>query len=258
VIHGRASLGSESLDVRGRRGRWLLLGTAVAQAISPLFAGFEQGSWDDPIVVPPGPFFAIWGVVTLGSLAAAAWGFPVQRATTAPYVRIQVLVSLAQVGFVAWLVAAALAPVLTLSIFIAMLALLVPSLRAVVRAPADNVTRLLLGGSLGLYTGWATAAVWLNAATLIPDLAADGKGSATTVVLGALLIGASLASVIGARIFEGQTGFVLGAGWGLLGVLLSTVGAGATALSVIAALGLAAVLLTAALARRRSAGQGIA
>ncbi len=56
---------------RGRRARWLLLGTAVVQAASPLFAGFDQGSDADPVVVPPGPFFAVWGVVVLGSVAAA-------------------------------------------------------------------------------------------------------------------------------------------------------------------------------------------
>ncbi len=41
---------------RGRLGRWLLLGTAVVQALSPLAAGFDQGSRADPVVVPPGPF----------------------------------------------------------------------------------------------------------------------------------------------------------------------------------------------------------
>jgi hypothetical protein len=107
-----------------------LLGTAVAPAISPVFAGFDQGSGEDPIVGPPGPFFAIWGL------------------------------------------------------------------------------------------------------------------------LSALPISVSLASGIGVRVFKGQAAFVLGVGWALLGVLVSTVGAGATALSVIAGPGLAAVPLNATLARR--------
>src|SRR3954452_13655831 len=173
-----------------RRGRWLLLLTAVAQAVSPLVIPFDQGSQRDPVVVPPGPFFAIWGVIVLGCLAAAAWGFPAARADRAPWRRVQLPLSLAQVGFVVWLVVAARLPVLTLPVFVGMLVLLVPSLLAVLRSAADRPTRVLLGGTLGLYTGWTAAAVWLNAATLLPGLQRDATGVAPMVALAALLLGA--------------------------------------------------------------------
>ena len=166
----------------GSRGRWLLLGTALAQAASPPLAGFDQGSGSDPVVVPPGPFFAIWGPVVLGCLAAAVYRLPVCRATTDPWRRVQLPLSAAQAGFVLWLVAAAQAPVLTLPVFAGMLAALLVCLRVVVRTPTDRWTRVLLGGSVGLYAGWASAAVWVNAATLLPEQVADG-----TAVPGLLL-----------------------------------------------------------------------
>jgi hypothetical protein len=225
----------------------VLLVTALAQAGSPLLVPFDGRVDADPVVVPPGPFFSIWAVITLGCLAAALWGLPLHRAQRAPYDRIQLPLSVAQVGFVAWLLAADRVPALTLPVFLLMLAALAPSLRTVVRTPADRGTRLLLGGSLGLYTGWTTAAVWLNAATLLP-----GAAAADTTVLAALLAGAVVTGALGARTFDGQAAYVLAAGWALLGVLVSTARAGAVSLSAVAALGLAAVTGAAALAQRRT------
>jgi hypothetical protein len=224
----------------GSRGRWLLLGTALAQAASPPLAGFDQGSGSDPVVVPPGPFFAIWGPVVLGCLAAAVYGSPVRRATTDPWRRVQVPLSAAQAGFVLWLVAAAAVPVLTVPVFVAMLAALLVCLRVVVATPADRTTRLLLGGSVGLYAGWASAAVWVNAATILPEQVADG-----TAVPALLLAGAALTAAVVAWRVHGQPAYVLAAGWALVGALVSTVGAGATVLAVVAAAGLAVVAGTA-------------
>ncbi|MGY1706789.1 hypothetical protein ACI79C_19655 [Geodermatophilus sp. SYSU D00697] len=229
---------------RGRRARWLLLGTAVLQAVSPLVAGFDQGSGADPVVVPPGGFFAVWGVVVLGSVAAALWGLPLHRATRAPWTGVQVPVSVAQVGFVVWLLAAATTPALTLPVFLGMLGVLTWSLWTVLHTPADRLTRVLLGGTLGVYTGWSAAAVWLNAATLLPGDA--------TAVWALLVAGAALTACAGARLFGGQWGFTLAAGWALLGVVVSTSGAGEPGLAALAAGGLAAVAVT-ALASRRSA-----
>ncbi|MGY1709683.1 hypothetical protein ACI8AC_09265 [Geodermatophilus sp. SYSU D00758] len=229
----------------GSRGRWLLLATAVAQAAAPPFAGFDQGSGADPVVVPPGPFFAIWGPVVLGCLAAAVWGLPLRRATADPWRRVHVPLSLAQAGFVLWLVAAAWAPVLTLPVFAGMLALLVVALRAVMTAPADRVTRVLLGGSLGLYAGWASAAVWVNAATLLPERAVS------VPLLAALLAGAAGTAAALSRLLRGQVAFVAAASWALVGALVSSAAAGAAAPALVAAGGLAVVVGSAVLPARR-------
>ncbi len=232
----------------GGRGRWLLLGTALAQAASPPVAGFEQASGSDPVVVPPGPFFAIWGPVVLGCPAAAVYGLPVRRATTDPWRRVQVPLSAAQVGFVLWLVAAAQAPALTLPVFAGMLAALLVCLRVLVRTPADRGTRVLLGGSVGLYAGWSSAAVWVNAATLLPEQLADG-----TAVPGLLLAGAALTAAVVAWLVHWQPAYELAAGWALLGALVSSLGAGATVRGAVAGTGLVAVTAVALLARRRPA-----
>lgn len=233
----------------GSRGRWLLLGTALAQAAAPPFAGFDQGSGSDPVVVPPGPFFAIWGPVVLGCLAAAVWGLPLRRATADPWRRVQLPLSLAQVGFVAWLVAAARLPVLTLPVFVGVLVALVACLRTVVTTPADRVTRLVLGGSVGLYAGWTSAAVWVNAATLLPEPAASA-----TVPLALLLSGAALTAAVLARVVHGQLAHVLAASWALVGALVSSAGAGSVPLVVVAAVGLAVVGVAAGTATRHRVG----
>ncbi|MFI5912150.1 hypothetical protein [Dactylosporangium sp. NPDC051541] len=93
----------------GGAGRWLLLGTALLQAAAPPLIGFA-GDATDPPIVPPGPFFAVWGAVVLGCLLAAAWGLPRRRAATTPYRLVQLPLSLVQLGFVGWLLAAGSRP----------------------------------------------------------------------------------------------------------------------------------------------------
>ena len=232
----------------GARGRWLLLATAVAQLAAPPLAGFDQGSAADPVVVRPGPFFAIWGPVVLGCLAAALYGLPLRRATTEPWRRVQVPLSVAQTGFVLWLVAAAQAPVLTVPVFAGMLAALLVCLRAVVLTPAGRTTRLLLGGTVGLYAGWTSAAVWVNAATVLPERLVAG-----TAVPALLLAGAACTAAVVAWGVHGQPAYVVAAGWALLGALVSTLGAGATALALVAGAGLAAVVGVALVSARRPA-----
>ena len=228
-------------------GRWLLLGSALLQLASPVLIGFEQDGWEDPVVVPPGSFFGIWSLITAGCVAAAVWGLPRRRAASMPYRAVQGPVSVAQLLFGAWLVAADTVPVLTVPVFVAMVAVLTHALRIVVATPTDRLTRLLLGGTLGLYTGWSTTAVWLNVATLLPV-----EVRANQAVLTAFLIGAAVAGVAGALLFRGSPGFVAAAAWAFTGILVSTVQEDAPGLAGVAAVGLVAVLVTGVVARLRS------
>ncbi|WP_405091400.1 hypothetical protein OG767_29585 [Micromonospora sp. NBC_01392] len=236
----------------GSLGRWLLLATAVLQAAAPPLVGFRSQD-DDPPLVPPVPFFAVWGVILLGCLAVAVWGFPLRRATTTPYRRMQVPLSLVQLGFVAWLVAAASAATwLTVPIFGGMLAGLAVSLRRVLR-PGDRgerTGRTLLGGVLGVYAGWSTAAVCVNIATLLPESAfVGGPGLALQC---AFVVAAAVAAAVGAFLLRGQLPYTLTAGWALAGVALSAVMARLPLLAVSAVVGLL-VVGTVALLRRRGA-----
>jgi len=248
----RAATTHPGTRVLGVWGRWVLLVTALTQALSSVLTSFTGQVGTDPVVVPPGPFFAVWGLIIIGGLASALWGMPRPRATTAPYARIQGPVALAQVGFTAWLLAAVHAPGWIVPVFLVMLAALAWSLRAIVLSSVDRITRVLLGTTVGLYTGWSAAAVWLNAATLLPAPAASDP-----VVLGLLLAGAVATLLAGVIGFRAQGGFVAAGMWALLGVTISTASAGAMGLSTVALMGLLLVVAAAVLVRRRRLiGQG--
>ncbi|OLR93073.1 hypothetical protein BJP25_19170 [Actinokineospora bangkokensis] len=226
-------------------GAWGLLVTAVLQAVGPLWAGFDQGRPDNPVVVPPGPFFAVWGLVLLGCLVVAVRGLG--RAGDPGFRRLHVPLTVAQVGFVLWLVFAARVPVLTVPVFVLMLVMLVIALRrAPARAGSDQV---LVEAVLGVYAGWSAAAVWLNVATVL-----DRPSSA---VLAGLLSGAVVSTLVlivfvcrtaAARIAAGVTG-----AWALLGVTLSASAAGSAALAALAAVGGVAVVVVVVVGRRLSA-----
>ena len=67
----------------------------------------------------------------------------------------------------------------------------------------------------------------------------------------ALLAGAALTTAALTRAVHGQPPYVLAASWALLGALVSTAGAGAVPLAVVAAAGLAVVAATALVPRVR-------
>src|ERR687893_2098626 len=56
-----AAVNAIARTARGRRARWPLLGTAAAQAVSPLLVGFD-GNEADPVIVPPrsSPPSGVW------------------------------------------------------------------------------------------------------------------------------------------------------------------------------------------------------
>lgn len=232
----------------GGAGRWLLLGSALLQLAAPPLIGFDTDAADPPIV-PPGPFFAVWGVVVLGCLVVAVRGLPRGRAHADPYRRIQVPLSLVQIGFAGWLRAAG-SPVdwLTVPIFAGMLAGLVVCLRRVLAADGgDRVSGALLGGVLGVYAGWATAAVWINTVTLLPGRALTG--TAGLLVQCAAVLAATGAAAAGAWAFRGLASYTLTAGWALAGVTVSAAMAALPQLAVTAVAGILVVGIVALLRR---------
>ncbi|WP_432542558.1 hypothetical protein [Kineococcus sp. SYSU DK002] len=222
-----------------RAGRWVLLVTALAQLAGPALAGFDQGDAEDPVVVPPGPFFAVWAVVLLGCLAVAVRGFPRHRAGTAGYRRLHLPLSLAQVGFVAWLWAAATAPVATVPVFAVVLVCLGVALH---RAPPAGVATTASGGALpeavlGVYAGWSAAAVWINTATVLDR----PSGPTLTGLLAGAVVTAVLLVTVVARTLAARSAAAAASAWALCGVALSTSAAGAAGSSAVALTGLAAV-----------------
>jgi hypothetical protein len=115
-----------------------------------------------------------------------------------------------------------------------------------------RVTRVLLGTTLGVYAGWATAAIWLNAVTVAGDLGPDLSGASGTFVMAACVAGASVSACLGTRLLGAQPPYVLATAWALLGVLLSTSTERQLPLAAIAGLGLLAVAAVAINTRRRA------
>ncbi|GAB7045137.1 hypothetical protein [Catenuloplanes indicus] len=232
-------------------GAWVLLATALIQAASPSLAGFDQGADDDPVVVPPGPFFAVWGVVVLGCLLVAVCGLKRDRAIAPAFRRLHVPLSITQTGFVLWLLLAAAVPVLTVPVFGLMLAMLVVALR---RAPDVHGTggglakdTVLVESVLGVYAGWSAAAVWINVASVtsrppIPLLAA----LLAAAVVSEITLVTAVCRTFPARVAAGATGI-----WALLGVALSTFSTGAGALGALAVAGIGALAVATVATTRR-------
>lgn len=243
-------------------GRWVLLATAALQAVSPALIPFGA-SGDEPPVVPAGYAFSIWSVIVLGCAAAALWGLPARRARSAAYRAVQLRLSVVQVLFVAWLLAATSSAVwLTVPIFATMLALTLAALRRVLVATAAapgapagerrrlRVTRWLLGGSLGVYAGWSTAAVWVNLATLLSPARLSPEGPLGTAWQTAVLVAATASAVVVVRRLAAPPPYVAAVAWAFVGVVVSALMAGLPGLTAAAVAGLVAVLGAAVVTRR--------
>lgn len=237
-------------------GRWLLLATAAAQALAPVVIEFN-GASTDPRVVPAGYAFAIWGVIVTGCLAAAVYGLPHRRAASPAYRALHLRLSVVQLLFVAWLLAATSPAVwLTLPIFVAMLALTLSALRRVLAATRvagrrDRAVRWLVGGTLGLYAGWSTAAVWINLATLLTDAGLEASGLIGMAWQSLVLAAATGSAVLVVWRLGGALPYAAAVGWAFAGVVVSSVMAGTPVLTAVALLGLLAVAATTVTSRRR-------
>ena len=233
-------------------GRWVLLGTAVLQAVSPAVVPFS-GDGDGPPIVPAGYTFVIWTPIVLGCVAAALYGLPRRRASSAAYRAVHLRLSAVQVLFVAWLLAAVSPAVgLTVPIFVAMLVLTLAALRRVLSSTgrAHKTVRWLLGGTLGLYAGWSTAALWVNLASLLPEAGLSPDGILGTTWQVALLAAATATAVVLVRRLAAPVPYVAAVAWAFGGVVVSGLTAGRPGLTVAAGAGLLTVLATAVRAGR--------
>ena len=113
--------------------------------------------------------------------------------------------------------------------------------------------RLLLWGTLGLYTGWSSVAIWLNLCTALVGSGAPITTPAAIVGQIAILAGAVGTAVAVTWFTRGLLPYVATITWALGGVIVGTVQEGYPVLTTAAGLGLAFVLITAVLARRGGA-----
>lgn len=88
-------------------------------------------------------------------------------------------------------------------------------------SPKHESLSSFLGNVLGVYAGWSTAAVWLNAATLLPSDVFEGNRG---VLIQCLFVGGAAASATaGSYLLRGQVAYTAAAAWALIGVAASGV-----------------------------------
>lgn len=236
----------------------VVAGGLVSLADSPLMQPDRAG---EPAITPPGYAFAIWGLVEASSLALALWlpwfrrraderGVAVVDALTRA-----LLVVLA--GFSVWLVASVVEPVwATLAVFLVMGVALVLGLKVAVGSRAEvgswsPLGRALVWGTLGLYAGWSTVAIWLNLTTALAFSGAPVAGTLGVVGQLAVLAGATATAVVVLRRTGGLLPYAAAVVWALVGATLGAAGAGEPLLAGAAGVGLVVVVATTLVLRLR-------
>lgn len=207
---------------------------AVAQIVSApitmavLGASSDQGAISDANispVTPAGYAFAVWGLIYLASLAYAIYQLlPAQRSRAVHR----------RTGW--WVVAAFAASTIWVPIFgtrtiwasqlvilglVACLA--VATWRFTNLAPAEKAAeRLLFRLPITFYLGWATLATAAGFGVTFRSLGMPSGGPFVTAVSLALVLLATIASVVVVTRFSAVIGFVLTACWALVAVAVAT------------------------------------
>lgn len=247
--------------------RTSLVVLAVGQVVSSFLASTYGGSFTtanrpgEPLIVPPGPFFSIWGVIIAISIGYAIWAWfarqpdlELRNALARPLLVVVATFSL-------WLAAAELEPLWsTLVVFVGMLAGLLWALHIALTHRAEIgrwslLGRGLLWGTLGLYTGWASIAIWLNLTTTVSSIGAPITGPVGVAGQLAILAGATATAVFLVRYTDGLLPYAAAAGWALGGAALGSYDAGSLVLAVVSAAGLLVLLVALGLQRRQRLGR---
>lgn len=243
--------------------RVAVLALAVGQVISPVVSqvvgadGFTVADRvGEPPIVPVGWAFSIWGLIEVLSVAYAVWALrqpddALLDALSKPLIGVFA-------GFSVWIVAAAVEPVwTTVAVFLVMLACLLWALRIALAhreeiAGWSRLGRVLLWGTLGVYTGWSSIAVWVNLTTALAASGAPITGTAGVVGQVAILAGATATGVAILRWTRGLLPYAAAVVWAFTGAAIGAGAAGEPVLAMVAGAGLAVVVLaTARLARHR-------
>ncbi len=224
---------------------------ALAQLVSPVLfpltgsTALAADTAGSPPIVPAGYAFAIWGLVVVLAAGYAVWALATHR----PGVRDRLAVPLAIVfaGFSAWLAAVAVEPVTTpLVIFAVMVAALLRALSVALagRAEIDRWSPLgrgLLWGTLGVYTGWSSIAVWVNLTTALAGSGAPVSGPVGVAAQLAVLAGAVATAAVIVRWTRGLLPYSAAVLWALLGAALGAAGAGEPVLAAAAGAGVVVI-----------------
>ena len=223
------SVRASEVRTSARLWRRLLVVAAVGQGVSSVLVSTFGGAFTtadragEPLIVPPGWTFTIWSVIIALSVGYAIWADSDRRPNTELRNRLTLPLLVTCVGFSMWLAAAELEPNwTTLVIFLVMLGALLRALahacahRAAIRSWSP-LARVLLWGTLGLYTGWSSVAVWLNLTTALVGSGAPITTTAAILGQAAILAGAVGTAVAITWYTRGLLSYVVTVVWALTG-----------------------------------------
>lgn len=233
-------------EVRRRRLRRLLVVLAIGQPVSSLVFDWlspttlQSGAEFSPIV-PPGAWFAIWGLIIVTSILWALLQVRPSTITPNPGIRDRLAGPLAVVfaGFALWLATASLGQdnPLGLLVFVMINSGHVVAWTRLVRA-RDEVAawnaleRGILYLMMGVYAGWTSMAFFVQIATVTQGLGAP-VDTVWGIVWQALVLAAATGTAVGFVYgTRGSIIYALTVTYALVGVGISTGEAGLTALWV--------------------------
>lgn len=228
---------------------------AIGQPVSSLVFDWlspttlQSGAEFSPLV-PPGAWFAIWGLIIIASIAWSLAQVRPSTITEMPGVRDRIAVPMAVVYlcFGLWLAAASLGQenAAGLGVFTVIVAAHLVAWRRVVAARAEiaewsAVERALLFLMLGAYSGWTSMAAFLQIATVTQGTGAeiDTAWGITWQLL--VLAAATGLAVVFVVVSRGSIVYASTVTYALVGVGLSTAEAGLTALWVTCMVGVSVV-----------------
>jgi hypothetical protein len=204
---------------------------AIAAILTPLlpFAGVGASpneSTVDLLITPAGYTFSIWSVIYLLSLAFAGMVVLTRSTGTEEPARVTADVSVAFFGAAVWILFSAAEWKWVTSIVLTIMAVALIDAARLVAGPRDPdapswraaLTRVLVG----IYAGWATAAMFQNWASDAADAGADADAAGWQIVV--LLVGAVVATIITLFLGGVLIGFPLTVIWALIGIMVTAGG----------------------------------
>lgn len=235
-------------------GRAIVLVFAIGQIVSTVVfdlwspTELQSGVQFSPLV-PPGPMFAIWGVIIAASVLWAILQIRPSVRTSPLRDRLVVPLSCVYAGFALWLSAAALGQSfpLTLVVFVFIVTAHFVAWRRITAARDEiatwkRVDRVVLYLSQGLYAGWTSMAFFVNIATVLQAAGAPIEGVWGTTWQLLVIAAAAGVAVLFVVITAGSAWFAAAACYALIGAGISSSAGGFTALAIALGAGVAVVI----------------
>ncbi|MBO4241240.1 tryptophan-rich sensory protein [Pseudonocardia alni] len=235
---------------------WAVLAAAVLQAVAGSLGG--SGTFGESqrvlsdrypsLVTPATVAFSVWGLIYLALLVYAVYqSLPGQRSRPVHRATGWLVVATAALN-AGWIVVFSQELLGTAQLLIvALLVTLAVVLHRLAAFPAEGVAdRALLHGPLAFYTGWVSLATVAGFSVTLTYW-----GAPLGPVTAAALLGAGvLAAGVAARRTTAALPYAATAVWALVWVAVESAGAGTVPVTVVAALGVVAVVVAAALRAR--------